>query len=328
MSRKTLNNSLNFALRSVLRQGALLTLLLILTLSVFGEVYAASLGMARVKSGLGEPLSAEIDLRATDIELQSLQAKLKGAAAASGIKLMVTKKADGKPIIKISNPNPNRLPYIDLPVEIVWDGGNESSNYVLFLNPPPDIMKQTSQQEGPDLLKTPPIFTAQQTARPTEKRKSIIYSGNRASPQPWSSPNSSALQPIFPEVESSSKLPGEKDAEPIKRKILKGETAYSIAERFRPEGVTLEQMVAGMLRYAPKVFEDGGRAVVGSILVVPSIDDANSISATEAKRVVHAKVTGFERYKSSLGRVVAALPTRSSRQSRSCLLYTSPSPRD
>src|SRR5512143_4020110 len=86
-------------------------------------VDAAGLGRLTVLSGLGQPLSAELELTATREELASMNARLapteafkqagvEFAPVLAGIKLNIAKRADGKSYVKLSSERPISEPFI------------------------------------------------------------------------------------------------------------------------------------------------------------------------------------------------------------------------
>ena len=73
--------------------------------------------------------------------------------------------------------------------------------------------------------------------------------------------------------------------------VQEGETAYRIARRYKPDSVTMDQMLLALLRENPGVFQAGNlhRIRAGSVLVIPSHPVVQKTSPTEASQVVQGQ---------------------------------------
>ncbi|MCX6872126.1 MAG: LysM peptidoglycan-binding domain-containing protein [Verrucomicrobia bacterium] len=73
--------------------------------------------------------------------------------------------------------------------------------------------------------------------------------------------------------------------------VQEGETAYRIARRYKPDSVTMDQMLLALLRENPGVFQSGNlhRIRAGSVLVIPSHPVVQKTSPTEATQVVQGQ---------------------------------------
>ena len=73
--------------------------------------------------------------------------------------------------------------------------------------------------------------------------------------------------------------------------VQEGETAYRIARRYKPDSVTMDQMLLALLRENPGVFQAGNlhRIRAGSVLVIPSHPAVQKTSPTEASQVVQGQ---------------------------------------
>ena len=109
---------------------------------------AAGLGRLAVLSDLGQPLRAEIDVVAVEKgELDSLNARLGSVEAylqnnlpypppSLGLKLSLEKRASGQPYIKATTAQPVNEPFVDVLVELTWNGGRILRAYTALLDPP------------------------------------------------------------------------------------------------------------------------------------------------------------------------------------------------
>src|SRR5581483_4542462 len=106
------------------------------------------LGKLSVQSGLGQPLSAQIELSsAQKDELDSLRARVAdpsvyrdnnaqyvGALARASV--TVEQGPNNVPYLKVSTPQAINEPYLDLIVEVNWATGRLVRNYTFLLDPP------------------------------------------------------------------------------------------------------------------------------------------------------------------------------------------------
>ena len=109
---------------------------------------AAGLGKLNIISGLGEPLSAEIELLSTtNEELSSLSAviateeayKAQGIerlAVHKAIKVEVARRSDGSPVLKLTTAQPINEPFLYMLIQVDWSTGRLVREYTALLDPP------------------------------------------------------------------------------------------------------------------------------------------------------------------------------------------------
>jgi pilus assembly protein FimV len=134
---------------------------------------AAGLGKLTVLSNLGQPLRAEIDVVAVDkSEMDSLAARLASVDAylqnnlpypspALGLKLALEQRASGEPYIRATTVQPVNEPFVDVLVELTWNGGRILRAYTALLDPP------TYSPEQPAVAAAPETPAPQAQAAPT-----------------------------------------------------------------------------------------------------------------------------------------------------------------
>jgi len=85
-------------------------------------------------------------------------------------------------------------------------------------------------------------------------------------------------------------------------KVQRGETASEIAVRNMPNGVSLDQMLLAMLRSNPEAFVDANvnRLKSGSLLTVPTAQQAKSVSREEARKEIQIQTKDFHAYRAEL----------------------------
>src|SRR4249920_3089240 len=110
--------------------------------------HAAGLGKLTVLSNLGQPLHAEIDVVAVEKgERDSLNAKLATVDAylqnnlpypppSLGLKLSLEQRPSGETYINATTALPVNEPFVDILVELTWNGGRILRAYTALLDPP------------------------------------------------------------------------------------------------------------------------------------------------------------------------------------------------
>lgn len=270
-----------------LRQWALAVLVLLMP----WVAEAAGLGRLTVLSSLGQPLQAEIDLVSVEKdELATLsarlaspdaykQANLQYGSALVGLRLSIEKRPTGQLYIKVTSTRPVNEPFIDLLVEIHWAAGRITREYTGLIDPPG--------------YATAPVSPAP-----------VALPETRPAPAPQAP--AVAIAPPAPRAAVTAPVAaGEKEYGPIKR----GETLYKIASGMKPEGVTLEQMLAGLYRANPDAFSRNmNRMKTGKILRVPEKEDLTAVTQQEAVKEVRVQAADWNAYRRKLADAAGVAP--------------------
>jgi len=247
---------------------------------------ALGLGKLTVDSSLGQPLSAHVELTAAQKEeLDSLAAKVADQSvyrdnnvayptALSRARVTIEQSASGPPQLKVTTQQAVNDPYLDLIVEVNWATGRVVRNYTFLLDPPGASEKQAV---------APTAAAIRADAAPSR--------GARAERAERNAP--AAAGPNA----------GQGDTYTVRR----GDTLSKIAKVYKPENVSLEQMLVALLRSNESVFEDKNmnRLRSGQILTVPSADQAASVTQNEAVKVVRVQAADWRAYRD---RVAGAAP--------------------
>ncbi len=252
---------------------------------------AAGLGRLTVISSLGQPLHAEIDLVSVGKdELATLsarlaspdaykQANLQYGPALTGLRLSIEKRPNGQFYVKVTSSRPVNEPFIDLLVEINWAAGRITREYTGLIDPPGFVSAPVA-----------PAPVAAPETRPAPALKA---------------PAAAAIAPAErPAVAAPAATDG-KEYGPIKR----GETLFKIASSMKPEGVTLEQMLAGLYRKNPDAFSRNmNRMKTGKILRVPEKEELAAVTQQEAVREVRVQAADWNAYRQKLADAAGAAP--------------------
>lgn len=292
-----------------------------LTLPVW--VQAAGLGKLTIKSALGQPLSAEIELLVADkAELDSLTASLASGEAykdaqiefapvLSTLQFSVGKRADGRPVLKLSSNKPINDPFMDMLIELNWASGRLLREYTVLLDPPGIAVPQTV---APVAISAPETRAEPAKAKPagTEPAKAQEAPAQAPTPRfatmdgvPPASP-----KPVPAAQAAAQAAPAPSPAGSVR--VKRGETLSGIASRVRPASVSLEQALVGLYRENADAFAGGNmnRLKAGKELRVPTAEAMAMIDAQEARREISLQAADWQAYRAKLAERVAEQPAR------------------
>jgi pilus assembly protein FimV len=309
-----------------------------------GVAQAAGLGKLTVSSHLSEPLRAEIDVVAVEKgELETLNAKLASPdayiqsnlpypPASLGLRLSVEQRPSGAPYISVSSTQPISEPFVDLLIELNWQGGKILRAYTALLDPPsfaPPPTAGAPAQEAPTTAALPPPPPAPSVetimgsemqkpaapAAPAEAAPPPVAAAEGTAPTapaaqpsapPAEAPAAEAGMPAKPEVAPKSETAVKPEAAQFKEDsygpVKRGDTLSKIAKEFKPSDVTLEQMLVLLYRNNKSAFvaNNMNRLKTGKVLTVPDLAEASGISVKEARREVRLQAADFNAYRERL----------------------------
>ncbi|MBP6998079.1 MAG: LysM peptidoglycan-binding domain-containing protein [Tepidiphilus sp.] len=218
--------------------------------ALWGNAWSAGFGELIVRSRLGEPLTAEITVKATPEELRSLSARIAPAeyfrqvgvpynATIQAIDAKVVRDGNRAKIVLTSR-TPIREPFVDVLLDMNWAGGRLVREFAILLDPP--------EMAAP--------------ARPVPATGKDV---------------------TVPAKAAARQTPGQWTVQP-------GETLYAIARQVSPSGATTEQTLVALWRANPNAFIEGdiNRLKVGATLKVPSSEEIRRIPLAEARSMLRA----------------------------------------
>ena len=285
---------------------------------------AAGLGRLTVTSGLGEPLSAEIELLSpTPEELASLSAGIASpeaysvqgverTALHSAIKVDVTKRGDGTPILKLTTRQAVSDPFLDMLIQVDWETGRLLREYTVLLDPP-GYSNQAQVYNGVQLppdANTPSVAPAGRAANAasgnaakTPARNSTKNSArtNTANQAATPAPRAATSAPVSSTPVAASDTPAQNYT------TAKGDTLSAIAQQHQVEGVSLDQMLLGLYRANEDAFSNKNmnRLKTGQIMRVPAASELQQVSPAEATREVRAHSSDWNAYRNRLAGLAA-----------------------
>jgi pilus assembly protein FimV len=257
------------------------TSLLAAALALPVPVWALGLGKLTVHSGLGQPLSAHVELTsATRDEVDSLAARVADVSlyrqnnlAYQGVlsrsRVTVERGANGEPFLKVTTVGNVGEPYLDLLIEVSWAAGRVVRAYTFLLDPPGAALAPPVDPVTPPRAGAAPARTvATAPAAPAPARAA---------------------------VEAVTAAPGT-------IAVRRGDTLSRIAGETKPSSATLEQMLVALFRSNESAFEGNNmnRLRAGSVLRIPRAEDVGATGATEAARVVQLQASDWRTYRDRL----------------------------
>lgn len=275
---------------------------LIVSMPYAGVADAAGLGGMNVLSQLGQPFSAEIELvNVTKEELATLgvrlaspeayrTANLQYNPALNGLRLVIERRPDGRPFIRAISSRPVAEPFLDLLVEVAWQSGRIVREYTALLDPP-GLETPAAAITAPVVRAAPAMKTPAAAAAPAPAAAPM------ATPAPKSAPV--AATPAA----SSRPITGSEYA------VKQGDTLGQIAAGMRPEGISLDQMMIGLLRANPDAFINNNINLVraGKILKAPERDQLAAVSANDASQEVRVQAANWNAYRAKVADTAPAV---------------------
>ncbi|MGR4870778.1 FimV/HubP family polar landmark protein [Variovorax sp. LARHSF232] len=282
-------------------------------LALSTDASALALGKLNVRSALGEPLRAEIEVtEITAAEADGLRINIASPAAfgAAGVtynpalgdvRVNLQRRADGRYIISLNGNRSMNDPFIDLLMEANWSAGRVVRDYTVLLDPPSSPKSQVAiAPTAPQVSSAPAPRASTRAARAAAApaaTQAAPVAPVEAAPAAPSRPRAAApaAAPAEAQVRTGS---GEEQQVTVKA----GDTAGKIASAHKPADVSLDQMLVAMLRANPSAFIGGNinRIKAGAVLNVPGASQAGSVPADEARRTVTAQSQNFNQYRRRL----------------------------
>ena len=256
------------------------------------EAHALAVGRIAVLSTLGQPLRAEVDILNIDAdEAASLRAVIAPPEAfrtagmeyhsiLQSVRVAIQKRTDGRTVLVLSSDRVVNEPFIDLILETSWATGRILRGYTLLFDPPKIQAAEAPAPAAPQVAAAPaPVATAP-----------ILL------PPPATSPAAARAD--------AGKGNGQRVVKP-------GDTAGRIASETKPPSVSLDQMLAALLRANPAAFAGGNinRLKAGTTLDIPSAEQALAIPQGEARQALVAQSRDYSDFRKRLAEAAPATQT-------------------
>lgn len=242
---------------------------------------ALGLGMIQVKSGLNEPLVAEIPVNGSLDETAGLNVALAAAADFERVGLSrsrivvplefaVATGAKGNAVIKVTTKEPVRDPFLDFLIEVNWAKGKLLREYTVLLDPP---------------TMAPAIKGSRASTTPVKDGSAPATSTQLPASKPGKAPKPAREAAAAPAAEPSAPAAPRSAAAGEYGPVAQGETLWEVAAATRPDdSVSLNQVMIALLRSNPNAFfKDNINSLKrGAILRVPSADEIRAAGSAAA----------------------------------------------
>ena len=264
----------------------------VLTLPI--PALALGLGKLTVQSGLGQPLSAQIELTSAQRdELDSLRARIADPSvyrdnnvafpgALSRARVTLEQNGNNPPYLRISTSQAVNDPYLDMIVEINWATGKVVRDYTFLLDPPGDTQPQAVEPAAPIVAQVAP-GRAPRGSRSTE------------------------VAPTAPSaVDSGSGYA-----------VKRGDSLSKIAKEYKPQNASLDQMLVAMFRSNEGAFDgrNMNRLRTGQILSIPAPDQIAAVTSADATAAVKVQAADWRAYRDGVAGSATTTDATQPRQS-------------
>lgn len=261
--------------------------------------HALGLGQITVRSGLNEPLRAEIPiLEASPEEVAGLTTRLASAADFARVGLSagnvpvplefaIVTGAGGRPAIAVTSRDPVREPLLSVLIEVNWSNGRLLREYNILLDPPrvaPAVIAPAPSRAAPVPATTMPAAPDPAPAEPVTPAPApapAVAARPSAPPRP-------APAPATPPSAAAAAAP----TRPDRVTVQSGDTLWEIAQATRPRPtITVDQMMIAIQRENPQAFIGGNinRIRRGATLTIPEESKITAIAPAAARDEVRAQ---------------------------------------
>jgi hypothetical protein len=250
---------------------------------------ALRLGPATAMSAVGEPLRLEIAISgwseaqssALRVGLAPMEAyrasAMDYADVLEGAEVVLSRREDGQPVLRVSSTRAARQSYLDLIVEAKWPAGRLERQYTVLLEagPASSVAETSAAAAG-----TVASANAAASARPraVEATKTAVATAPVAPVV-----SAAAAAPVVPAVPATAAAPDAAAVAPrpkaktlqsgsgLRHTVKPGETLLGIARRLQRPGVSTAEILEALLLANPKAFVGGdiNRLRSGATLVFP-----------------------------------------------------------
>jgi len=275
----------------------------------FSGADAAGLGRLTVLSALGQPLRAEIELTAVSKDdAGNLVPKLASAEAyrqanvgfdnsLNSLSFSIEERGSRRYVLVTSTQKMSE-PFLEILVELNSGSGKLIREYTVLLDP---VEMQTnnaalssssgttvsSQAVTPAPVPLPAQSAIPSAPTPVAAAPATQAAGKAAKPTP---------APTSGPVESGGAT----------YQIKTGDTLGKIASQYKPDGVSLEQMLVALQRSNSAAFIDKNMNLIrsGRILTIPDAAEIGRTEQSEAKKIVLAQSADFTSYRNRMANQV------------------------
>ncbi len=278
---------------------------------------ALGLGDLKVESALEQPLKGQIKLILNAGEsLDQLNVRLASAADYDRVGLDATlvppsislalKKGPDGPYVELTSSLPINEPIVSLLIEADWPKGRLLREYTLLLDPPSYAPVATV---APAALSEPEKFDATVEEEFPAEVAEEPQAPSMAAADVEAEASTNAEEASFADDSLTREFPVQPTGTVTDTiEITAGRTLWAIASEYKPDGVSVHQMMLAILRANPQAFIDGNmnRLIKGSVLRIPDREEAQTVPHAEALAEVSAQSQQWVAYQEKVRDVMPA----------------------
>lgn len=278
------------------------------SLFMLSSAHATGLGKLTVLSALGQPLRAEIELTSpSKEEVDSLvprlaspdafkQANIDFNSALLSLRFAIEQRGQAY-VIRISSAQAMNEPFIDMLLEMNSSNGKLMREYTFLLDPAELRNSQSAQVTNPTTVANQPQNAAGRNT--VQNGRELNAVANAAAGRAATKASATKVADSNKEVKAAGDY-----------QVRNGDTLGKIAGNYKPEGVSLDQMLVSLYRANPQAFNGSNmnRLKSGQILTIPDAETVRSTTGSEAHSVVIAHAADFNAYRNRLADHVASAP--------------------
>ena len=257
-------------------------------------VWSMGLGDIKLESFLNEPLRASVSLLNTgNLHEDQIRVRLatsedfdrlgvERAYFLTGIKFEVQVDERGNGRILLTSSDPVLEPYLDFIIEARWPSGRLLRNYTVLVDPPQPVSASAVRVSASDTLATREQAASSAEAPSTAVPVESAVSGDRVDVRRSDLPPGEMPRRNYGSDTAEAPAPG------ARYMIRRDETLWTIAQRARPEGVTVQQTMLEIQRLNPDAFIDGNinRIKAGYIIYLPASGDMSAADSEQVREQI------------------------------------------
>ena len=298
------------------KRGVLASAVALTMLGVSLEAQALALGAITVRSALGEPLRAEIEVpQISTEEAATFQAAVASpqafrsagvdySPALSGARVTLHRRANGQAYLRVVGDRPVNEPFLGIVIDANWANGRVVRDYTMLVDPPgraappPVVVTQPQTAAPAPMLSAAPAPVAPPPVVPATVAEQTTPATADAAARARSARMAEARRKAAAPAAAPAPAPAASGGGDQVR-VQRGDTAYALASAHRVEGVSLAQMLVAMLRANPNAFIRGNVNLMkaGAVINMPTAEQAAATSRQAARRTVVAQSRDFNAYR-------------------------------
>jgi pilus assembly protein FimV len=289
------------------------------------DALALALGRVTVRSALGEPLRAEVDVpEISPDEVASLRANIASpdtfrsrgmdySPALGNVTINLQRRPDGSYFLQLASDRPVNEPFVDVILQARWAAGSVQRDFTMLFDPPALRQGQAplAAQVTPVPGRSAPAPSV--AARPAAPAPAPAPAAPTATAPAAAAPAASTARAPASAAKPSAAATPSGGGKPVT--VKSGDTAGRIAAANKPASVSLDQMLVAMLRANPDAFVAGNvnRLKSGAVLDMPSAEQASAVAPDEAHQTLVVQSRDFNEFRRRLAEGVptAAAPAAS-----------------